>query len=204
MNILITENQRTLLLTEGLMDNLKEIKESAIDFSADLYKRASKRFGFNMKILLTFGAAVGGLLQPLEDYISGKNPTLTEDQRTLILIAITAILFNQGSTMYKKVLTKIKEEGLVDDFRDGLKKSKVLLAAFKGFLGTLGSSAAFVSDVIAYIYMIPLLGYLTITIGGNDLTDGQISQLVTRLLSIGVFTLSSAALEEIVKRIVKR
>jgi hypothetical protein len=76
--------------------------------------------------------------------------------------------------------------------------------AFKGFLGTLGNSGAFLSDVISYIYMIPLLGYLTISIGGAELSDGQIDLLVSRLLTIGVFTLSSAALEEIVKRIVGR
>jgi hypothetical protein len=52
--------------------------------------------------------------------------------------------------------------------------------------------------------MIPLLGYLTISIGGAELSDGQIDLLVSRLLTIGVFTLSSAALEEIVKRIVGR
>lgn len=204
MDILITENQKTFLLTEGVMDNLKEIKESAIDFSAALYKRASKRFGFNLKILLTFGAAVGGLLQPLEEYISGRHPSLTEDQKTLILIAVTAIVFNQGSAMVKKVLAQIKEEGLTDEFRDGMGKSKTLLLAFKGFLGTLGNSAAFLTDVASYIYMIPLLGYLTISIGGSELSSGQIDQLVSRLLTIGVFTLSSAALEEIVKRIVGR
>jgi hypothetical protein len=204
MDILITENQKTFLLSEGVMDNLQEIKESAIDFSAAIYKRASKRFGFNLKILLTFGAAVGGLLQPLEDYIAGRHPHLTEDQRLLVLIAVVAIVFNQGSSMVKTILSKIKEEGLTSEFRDGMSKSKSLLMAFKGFLGTLGNSGAFLSDVMSYIYMIPLLGYLTISIGGTELSDGQIDLLVSRLLTIGVFTLSSAALEEIVKRIVGR
>jgi len=68
MDVLITESQRTLILTESLNDTLKTIHEHGIDFSANLYKRVKKRLGFNFKILLTFGAAVGGLVEPLEKF----------------------------------------------------------------------------------------------------------------------------------------
>ena len=47
MDVLITESQRTLILTESLNDTLKTIHEHGIDFSASLYKRVKKRLGFN-------------------------------------------------------------------------------------------------------------------------------------------------------------
>jgi hypothetical protein len=203
MDVLINESQRRLLIVEGLKDNLQEIKESAIDFSASLYKSAKKRFGFNLKILLTFGAAVGGLLQPLEQYLANKNPEMSSEQVTLVLIAITAVLFNESRDMTRKIVKKIKDENIEGPFFDGLRKTKKLVYAFKGFLGTLGNTAAYLSDVMAYVYMIPLIGYLAVSLQGG-ISDTEISNLVERLLAIGVFTISNAALTEIVKRIVNR
>jgi hypothetical protein len=56
---------------------------------------------------------------------------------------------------------------------------------------------------MAYVYMIPLIGYLAVSLQGG-ISDTEISNLVERLLAIGVFTISNAALTEIVKRIVNR
>ena len=108
MDVLITESQRTLILTESLNDTLKTIHEHGIDFSAGLYKRVKKRLGFNFKILLTFGAAVGGLVEPLEKFLQGKYPEMTEQQTLMVIVATTCILFNEGKNILKELLPKIK------------------------------------------------------------------------------------------------
>ena len=78
MNVVITEEQSKVILVEGMSDILSTIYEKSTDFSANLYKRISKRLKFNLKILLTFGASVGGLMQPLMELLDNKFPTLTE------------------------------------------------------------------------------------------------------------------------------
>jgi hypothetical protein len=152
MDVLITESQRTLILTESLNDTLKTIHEHSIDFSANLYKRVKKRLGFNFKILLTFGAAVGGLVEPLEKFLEGKYPEMTEQQTLMVIVATTCILFNEGKNILKELLPKIKEEGLEDIFRTSIVKSRKLVTAFRGFLATLGNSTAFLADVI-WLYL---------------------------------------------------
>jgi hypothetical protein len=204
MDVLITESQRTLILTESLNDTLKTIHEHGIDFSANLYKRVKKRLGFNFKILLTFGAAVGGLVEPLEKFLEGKYPEMTEQQTLMVIVATTCILFNEGKNILKELLPKIKEEGLEDIFRTSIVKSRKLVTAFRGFLATLGNSTAFLADVIGYIYMIPLVGYLTMAIQGNSMSADDVSKLVERLAAIGVFHITSSVLEEIVNRIIKK
>jgi hypothetical protein len=203
MNVLITEEQSKIILVEGMSDILSTIYEKSTDFSANLYKRIAKRLKFNLKILLTFGAGVGGLMQPLMDMLDGKFNGLTEDQKLLIVVATICIVFNEGKEILKQVIPKIEEEGLEKEFRYSLLKTKRLVTVFKGFLGTLGNSAAFMTDVMSYIYLIPLLGYLTIALQGNSLTPDQIDSLVKTLAATGVLHMSTAALEEIVQRILK-
>ena len=203
MNVVITEEQSKVILVEGMSDILSTIYEKSTDFSANLYKRISKSLKFNLKILLTFGASVGGLMQPLMELLDNKFPTLTEDQKLLILVGVISIVFNEGKSMLKEVLPKIKEEGLEDEFKYSLVKTKRLLTVFKGFLGTLGNSAAFMTDVMSYIYLIPILGYLTIVLQGNSLSPEQIEGLVKTIAATGILHVSTAAIEEIVKRIIK-
>ena len=203
MNVIITEEQSKVILSEGMSDILSTIYEKSTDFSANLYKRISKRLKFNLKILLTFGASVGGLMQPLMELLDNKFPTLTEDQKLLILVGVISIVFNEGKSMLKEVLPKIKEEGLENEFKYSLVKTKRLLTVFKGFLGTLGNSAAFMTDVMSYIYLIPILGYLTIALQGNSLSPEQIEGLVKTIAATGILHVSTAAIEEIVKRIIK-
>ena len=203
MNVVITEEQSKVILVEGMSDILSTIYEKSTDFSANLYKRISKRLKFNLKILLTFGASVGGLMQPLMELLDNKFSDLTEDQKLLILVGVISIVFNEGKSMLKEVLPKIKEEGLEEEFKYSLVKTKRLLTVFKGFLGTLGNSAAFMTDVMSYIYLIPILGYLTIALQGNSLSPEQIEGLVKTIAATGILHVSTAAIEEIVKRIIK-
>ena len=91
MNVLITEEQSKVILVEGMSDIMSSIFEHSADFSANLYKRVMKRYKFNLKILLTFGAGVGALAEPLIQFLNGKYPELNSDQVTLITIAIKVL-----------------------------------------------------------------------------------------------------------------
>jgi len=129
---------------------------------------------------------------------------MTEQQTLMVIVATTCILFNEGKNILKELLPKIKEEGLEDIFRTSIVKSRKLVTAFRGFLATLGNSTAFLTDVIGYIYMIPLVGYLTMAIQGHSMSPDDVSRLVERLSAIGVFHITSSVLEEIVNRIIKK
>lgn len=201
MDILITESQTKILLSEGVSDVLKEIYSDTIDYSADLYKRVVKRLGLNSRILLTFSAMIGGLARPLEEYLAGRFTNLTEDEILLIVIGVVSILWNENKQMVKEILGRIKELDVEDEFKDGLKKAKKLQSSFRRFLASTIKGGSFISDVIAYTYMIPLLGYLVMALQGQDFSPEQIDMLVKRLSIIGVFTVSTEVLESIVRKI---
>ena len=200
MNVLITEQQNKLILLEGMSDIMSAIFEHGVDFSANLYKRIMKRYKFNLKILLTFGAGVGALMEPLMEFLKGNYPDLNEEQITLLVVATVCVIFNEGKEVLKQVLPIIKKQNLESEFTSGVNKVKALITSFKGFVATLGNSAAFISDVMSYIYLIPVLGYLATFVSQNSLTPEQIENLVKLLVASSSLHVTTAFLEESIKR----
>jgi UDP-N-acetylglucosamine:LPS N-acetylglucosamine transferase len=200
MNVLITEQQNKLILLEGMSDIMSAIFEHGADFSANLYKRIMKRYKFNLKILLTFGASVGALMEPLMEFLKGNYPDLNEEQITLLVVATVCVVFNEGKEVLKQVLPIIKKQNLENEFTSGVNKVKALITSFKGFIATLGNSAAFISDVMSYIYLIPVLGYLATFVSQNSLTPEQIENLVKLLVASSSLHVTTAFLEESIKR----
>jgi hypothetical protein len=200
MNVLITEQQNKLILLEGMSDIMSAIFEHGADFSANLYKRIMKRYKFNLKILLTFGAGVGALMEPLMEFLKGNYPDLNEEQITLLVVATVCVVFNEGKEVLKQVLPIIKKQNLENEFTSGVNKVKALITSFKGFIATLGNSAAFISDVMSYIYLIPVLGYLATFVSQNSLTPEKIENLVKLLVASSSLHVTTAFLEESIKR----
>ena len=200
MNVLITEQQNKIILLEGMSDIMSTIFEHGADFSANLYKRIMKRYKFNLKILLTFGAGVGALMEPLMEFLKGNYPDLNEEQITLLVVATVCVIFNEGKEVLKQVLPIIKKQNLESEFTSGVNKVKALVTSFKGFIATLGNSAAFISDVMSYIYLIPVLGYLATFVSQNSLTPEQIENLVKLLVASSSLHVTTAFLEESIKR----
>ncbi len=201
MDILIKETQTKILITEGVSEILKGIYEDTIDYSADLYKRVVNKFGINVRILLTFSAAIGGIARPLEEYLAGKYPELNEEEIIMLVVAIVSILWNENRNIVKEFVGKIQTLGIDDEFKDGLKKAKKLQSSFSRFMLTVLQGGATLSDIAAYTYMIPLVGHLVMVLQGQDFSPEQIEMLVRRLSLIGVFHVSTAVLQMIVDRI---
>jgi hypothetical protein len=183
-----------------MSDIMSAIFEHGADFSANLYKRIMKRYKFNLKILLTFGAGVGALMEPLMEFLKGNYPDLNEEQITLLVVATVCVVFNEGKEVLKQVLPIIKKQNLENEFTSGVNKVKALITSFKGFVATLGNSAAFISDVMSYIYLIPVLGYLATFVSQNSLTPEQIENLVKLLVASSSLHVTTAFLEESIKR----
>jgi len=203
MDILITESQQKLLITEGVGETLQKLYSGTIDYSADLYQRVLKRLGINFKILLTFSSMIGAITRPLEEFLRGKFPTLNEDEILLLLIGTISILYFENKELLKEVLGRIKSLGIESELKTAVQKTKSLESSFRKFLGNTVKGLSFTSDVIAYTYMIPLLGYLVNAFQGHTFSPEEIELLITRLSAIGIFHISTEMLSDIVKKILK-
>lgn len=203
MKILVTEEQHKLLLAEGVSDELKRVYEESIAYSKNLYDRASKQLSMNLKFLLTWGAGIGGVAKPLENFLITNHPDISSENTTLIIVSVLSILYYQNQKKIKDLSLKIKELGLMDAYEETLQKGLDLKSSFKKMIFGLGNLAHTSLDIMSYAYMIPLVGLLYTYYSGGDLSPEELTLVVRRLKYIGIFTISGLVLKDLLQRISK-
>ena len=123
MDFIINESQLRKILLESDESRMSDDMKILYSYTKNLILKAKKTFGFNLQLLLTWGASVGGLVMPLDAFIRTGRFDLTDSQQTLILVGIACTYFYDNSKMLKSIVEQIKEEGIEDTFKEVLVKS---------------------------------------------------------------------------------
>jgi len=204
MDFLINESQLRVILQEQDESRMNDYMKIMYSFTKNLVNRVGKIYGLNLKMLLTWGTAVGGMVMPLDSYIRGNNFDLTDEQRYLVLAGIAFIIFFENKKGLVTILEKIKEEGLEDVFRTGLDKAKELKSAFKSFLSSLNVTVSSFMDTVAYSFLIPIIVDIQHAI--NETSDPkQMGLLIAkRLVASGVVVVGTQALSQVLRKIIER
>ena len=118
MEYLISESQLKLILSESngngnITEDLKQMFESV----KQMLITNANVWGLNAKFLITWGAALGGMILPLKNWLEGQSTDLTQEQIYLLLLGIAANYYYDNSDFIRKVVAKIKDEGLMDIFK---------------------------------------------------------------------------------------
>jgi hypothetical protein len=204
MEFLINESQLKLILQEQDKSKMNEYMRRLYSFSNDLINKAGKKYGLNLKLLLTWGASMGGLIMPLDEYLKTGHLNITESQRILILIGVSAIFFYDNKRVLEEILNKIKENGLEDTFKLALSKAKELNEAFTNFLQSLNTSFGNSMDLIAYSFLIPIIADLQNLTSGTDNIENVAKIITMRLIASGVVIVTGEALTKVIRKILKR
>ena len=204
MEFLITESQLRTLLTEEERTMLGSYMKRLNTFTKQIVNRTFKSYGINLRMLLTWGTAVGGLVLPLDRFLRDQNFDLTEDQRMLVLAGLAFSLFFESKRPAGKLFSAIKEEGLEEIFKVGLRKGSQLKDAFLNFMGSLGTGSASFIDTIAYSFMIPIITDIQSVLMETQDIDEAAILIAERLIASGVVLMSSQALTETVKKVLEK
>ena len=204
MDFLINESQLRLILQEQDENNMSEDMKEMYSFTKRLVDKAKRIYGLNLKLLLTWGASVGGFVLPLSNFLNTGRFDLTEEQQVLILIGIACTYFYDNTRVLKVIHSKIKSEGLTDVFKEVLTKSKNLKKAFVSFLSSAKVTASSTLDIVAYAFLIPIItdimnGALE---GGDPLSIAK--TIAKRLIASGVVVVSQSVLTEVLRKIIKK
>lgn len=204
MEFLITESQLRTLLSEEERSQLGSYMKQLNAFTKQIVSRVAKSYGLNLRMLLTWGTSVGGMVLPLDEFLKTGDFNLTEEQRMLVLSGIAFSLFFESRRSITKLLSTIKDEGLEDVYRKGLKKGKELKTAFIDFIESLSVGTSLFVDTIAYSFLIPIINDIySVTLNSQDLEEAAIL-IAERLLSSGIILGSSQILVKLVKSILER
>lgn len=204
MEFLISESQLRTILMEQDKSKMSGYMKKLYSFTNNIVNRVAKSYGLNLKMLTTWGASVGGMVLPLDNYIRSGNFNLTDDQRYLVLAGIAFIMFYENKRGLDKVLEKIKSEGLEDAFKAGLEKAKNLKDSFKTFLSSINVTVGSFLDTVAYSFLIPIIVDIqSAAMRSTDLKETSMI-IAERLIASGVVILTSKVLSSTIKKILER
>lgn len=204
MDFLISESQLRIILQEQDESKMSDYMKELYSFTSNLVNKAKKIFGLNLKLLLTWGASVGGLVMPLDNFIRNGRFELTEEQTTLILVGIACSYFFENAKTLKTILAKIKEEGLEDTFKEILIKSKNLKNSFLKFLKSANVTLGSTLELVTYSFLIPIISDIqSAIVDGGDLQTTAM-KIAKRLIASGVVVVGQISLTETIKKILKR
>lgn len=203
MNFILTENQLSQIITEIKESRLTGYMKTLNSFSKEIISKTQRVYGINLKFLSKWGAAIGGLAMPLDNWIRTNNFELNDDQIALILIGVTCTFFFENKKVLKEVLQKIKEEGIQKQFTKTLNKGKELKESFFSFLSSLNLTFSEMVEMVSYAFLIPIVDDLVKLSNGADLSST--TELVSeRLLASGAIILTGNILVEVIGKILKR
>ena len=173
-------------------------------FTKQIVNRVLKSYGLNLRMLLTWGTSVGGMVLPLDRYLRTGNFDLTDNQRMLVLAGIAFTLFFETKSPLSKLLKLIKEEGLSDVYKVGLNKGKQLKESFLNFMSSVNVSTGSFMDTVAYSFLIPIITDIQeAAMNGGDPKETAI-MIAQRLSASGVVIIGSQVLSRTIKKIIDR
>jgi len=98
MEFLVTEAQLQKIIEQSggknqFSENLKRMKA----FTNNMVNRVLKVYGINLKMLLTWGTSIAGLVMPLDNFIKSTNFNISESERYLVLCGVALVIFFEGN-----------------------------------------------------------------------------------------------------------
>jgi hypothetical protein len=202
--ILITESQKRVLLRESVNKEVGDMVKQNYEFAKNVINQTSEQIGLNLQFLITWGASIGGFVGPLNEFIQGKFPDLSEMEVSLILTGVIASYYIDNKDTINKIFIKIKEEGLSDILKKVLNKTDKFLAVFLDFISSLGITFHKITNMLSYTFIIPLLGTLYSISKNMSITSQEIEEIVLRISSFGLLTVSGIIVKQLISKIVKR
>ena len=204
MEFLITESQLKLILQEQDQSKMSDYMKEMYSYTKNLVDKSKKIYGLNLKLLLTWGASIGGFILPLDNFIKTGRFELNDVEQTLILIGIACSIFYDNSRTLKLIYKKIKEHGLEDVFKEVLVKSKNLKSSFSRFLSSANVTVSSSLDLLAYSFLIPIItDILYVSTNGGDI-EIMSKTIAKRLIASGVVIVSQVFLSEAIKKLIKK
>jgi hypothetical protein len=227
MKILITESQMKVLLNEISLNDISDKIKQTLEKSSNTVKKLKDNLveifegtkidiENHFKFLLTWGAGIGGFIEPVEKYINNEFPDLSEKQVTLILIAVISTLFFESQKISKRnktikteeldaqkeISNMISELKIESEYEKTLEKSKKLKETFKNFIESVGGTTVGMLNMLTYAFILPLIIQIYDFVKSGVEIDSE--NFIKRILTFVTLSGATKIIEKILKGIINR
>jgi hypothetical protein len=202
MDFIISEEQLNIIIEENSSDDITDILKKLYDFTTDLIDKSIKMWGLNAKFLITWGAALGGMILPLKNWLETQNFEMTEEQKYLLLLGIACNYYYDNSEFISKVVKKINDEGLLEVFKKLYIKSEDLKTALVEFLKSIRIFGDSMTSIMSYAFILPILGDLYQMVDGDIVESAKL--ISQRIAASGVVLLVGYTLTSFIEKILRK
>jgi hypothetical protein len=203
MKVVLTESQYRAILLNESRDEFTNYLSSLKEFANNVITKTEQDLKINLNMLLIWGAGVGGVMGPLNEFIMNGNFNLNEFQVASILCATSAILFNESKSTIKTLVDYIQEQGIFEVFSQVLKKGTKLKQTFFKFIESLNMTLYTISNIMSYSFIIPILPIIW-EMSQSGIKGGEVKEIIVRLMSFGLVSISGNTLKELITKLVAR
>ena len=204
MQVTISEEIQKKLITESIMGDLSKVLANLIKTAKQNLVDTQKIMMFDLKFLLTWSSTIAGFIGPLNDFVSGQNPELSQSEINFISVGVCSILLYNNEKLITEFISKVKEKGLISTFESALEKGKELKSALINFLKSIGVSASSILSIASFTFMIPILSILNGYATSGIITPDNLEEIAERIALSGITALSAVSLRNFLKKIFSR
>lgn len=204
MNFYITQKQFNQIITESENEKFSRYMKDLYSSLVTVLGKVKGKYKINLKMLLTWGPAVGGITAPLDNFIRNGNFSLDDNQIALLVCAAFFMAFFENRKQTSRLKKIVEEEGLSDILGLIYEKAAKLKNSFFKFLNSCGVVINNISEAVGYSFLIPIITDIQqLLIGSEDLNKICLL-IVKRLVASGLIMMSSETLLESIKKISKK
>jgi hypothetical protein len=202
MKIIFTESQYKKILLEETTNSIIKKLEQLKKFFKNVSSESKKQIGLDLEFLATWGVTIAGFVRPISEFMKGNYPQLTNTELALLSTGVILTYFTSNKDGLKKVLEKIKESSLIQEFDNMLSKADELKSTFVSFLESLAVPTSKLSNMLAYTFIIPIIPELYEYAQGNS--SMEIKEMITRVVGFIGVTISGNLVKKLIQEIVRK
>ena len=88
MQILVNPRQTNKIILESSFKDMSNGIKKSYELVKDVLTKTGEQINMNLSFLFTWGASIGGMVGPLNDFIQNKNPELSDVEVSLLLTGV--------------------------------------------------------------------------------------------------------------------
>jgi hypothetical protein len=186
------------LLKESVQDKLTQDLMILYSDSKKILNDFDKIWDLNLKLLSTWGAALGGIMLPMKKWIEEKFPQLSYKQVILVLMGSIVGFYYDNEYFITNILRKIKKEGLLDQF----KQSVIMAQRLNNSLNTLLDEMQFYGDdfvdYLSFAFVLLMMEDLK-----NSITSDNLEIISDRMVSSGFILISKLKMKFFLRKLLE-
>lgn len=190
--------KRKPYLKESVQDNLGQNLMSLYLDSKKVLNDFEENWDLNLKLLSTWGAALGGIMLPMKNWIEQKYPDLSYEQVILVLMGSIISFFYDNEYFINAIVKKIKKEGLLDELKQSTIVSQKLISTLKTLLNKMNFFGSDNVDYLSFAYVLPMLEDLK-----KEISTDNLDSVSNQIYNSGVVLTNKSNIQFFLRKLIE-